>query len=218
MTDEGVLLAAVALAVADSEREQGGLLRSIVCTAQAIFAASASSILILDRDTDELVLEAVARENEQSLVGHRFPASAGIAGWVAAAGEPLVVDDLTTSTLFARDVAEATGYVPSALMAAPITHEEEVLGVLEVMDYATPGGTPLQAAELLSLFAAQAAAALVVVRRAESARQLLECPGSEYADVMPVLETLLRLGHRERAAGRSLLRSVGDLLGTAAEP
>jgi GAF domain-containing protein len=214
MTGDAATLTAVAMAVLDSEAEHAALLRSIVRTTQAIFGATASSISLLDRERGELVLEAVARDGEERLVGHRFPASAGIAGWVVAAGEAMVVDDLSGSTLFARDVAEATGYVPAALMAAPVIHDEEVLGVLEVMDYARPTTTALGAADLLWLFAGQAAVALAVVRRARAARRLLlDDVDGDHADVLAAVETLLRLDHRQRAAGLSLLGSVGDLLG-----
>jgi GAF domain-containing protein len=212
MTDHSAALTALSLAVLDSEAEHAALLRSIVRTAQAIFGATASSILMLDRDTGELVLEAVAREGEEWLVGHRFPASAGIAGWVVTAAEPVVVDDLSASTMFARDVAEGTGYVPSAMMAAPVIYGGEVLGVLEVMDYAPTADGALDAARLLELFADQAAVALTVVLRARSARRILVDGTQEYAGVLPVVEGLLRLEPDQRAAGIGLLGSVAEML------
>lgn len=95
------------------------LLQSVVDTARAIFGAQASSILLLETEKDELVFEAVSGQGQDFLVGRRFPAGRGIAGWVAASGEPMVVDDLHDSTSFDRDIARSTGYVPDALMAAP---------------------------------------------------------------------------------------------------
>ena len=77
MADER-LRAAVATGVLASEEEFGRLLRSIVEVARAIFGAKASSIFLLDEETDELVFAAVAGDQEQFLVGRRFPASTGI--------------------------------------------------------------------------------------------------------------------------------------------
>ncbi|KIF07102.1 histidine kinase [Streptomyces sp. RSD-27] len=137
------------------------LLRSVVDTARAIFGAQASSILLLD--ADELVFEAVSGQGQEFLVGRRFPAGRGIAGWVAASGEPMVVDDLHDSASFDRDIAESTGYVPNALMAAPLVRGDRVLGVLEVLDPSPQARSGLPELDLLGLFARQAAVALHVL-------------------------------------------------------
>ncbi|MFJ9560556.1 GAF domain-containing protein [Streptomyces fuscichromogenes] len=139
------------------------LLQSVVATAQAIFGAEASSIFLLDEAADELVFEAVSGQGEEFLVGTRFPAGRGIAGWVATSGEPVIVDDLTRNGSFARDLAESTRYVPDALMAVPLVHGSRVLGVLEVLDPVPQSRSSLGELDLLALFARQAAVALRVV-------------------------------------------------------
>lgn len=139
------------------------LLQSVVDVARAIFAAQASSVFLLDEAANELVFQAVSGQGEKFLVGRRFPATTGIAGWVALSGEPLIVDDLTANPTFARDAAESTRYVPQALMAAPLLHGEHILGVLEVLDPAPQSRSDLGDLDLLALFARQAAVALRVV-------------------------------------------------------
>ncbi|MGE7437879.1 GAF domain-containing protein [Kitasatospora sp. NPDC001175] len=142
---------------------EGELLQSIVDVARAIFAAEASSVFLLDEEADELVFQAVSGRGEESLVGRRFPAGRGIAGWVAASGQPMVVDDLSRNSSFDRSLAESTDYVPSALMAVPLIHGDRVLGVLEVLDPAPRARASLPELDLLALFARQAAAALRIV-------------------------------------------------------
>ncbi|GLX16541.1 MULTISPECIES: GAF domain-containing protein [Streptomyces] len=139
------------------------LLQSVVDTARAIFGAQASSIMLLDAAADELSFEAVSGQGQEFLVGRRFPAGRGIAGWVAASGEPMVVDDLHDSAAFDRDIAESTGYVPDALMAAPLVRGDRVLGVLEVLDPSPQARSGLPELDLLGLFARQAAVALHVL-------------------------------------------------------
>ncbi|UED85100.1 GAF domain-containing protein [Streptomyces profundus] len=139
------------------------LLQSVVDTACAIFGAQASSILLLDAETEEMIFEAVSGQGEEFLVGSRFPAGRGIAGWVAASGEPMVVDDLRASPSFDRTIAKSTGYVPDALMAAPLIHGEDVLGVLEVLDPSPQARSGLEELDVLALFARQAAVALHVL-------------------------------------------------------
>ncbi|WP_165989985.1 GAF domain-containing protein [Streptomyces sp. YIM 98790] len=143
-----------------AERE---LLQSVVETARAIFDARASSIFLHDTETDELVFQAVSGEGEEHLTGTRFPAGRGVAGYVLASGEAMVLDDLRGPGPFARDLAESTGYVPASLMAAPLAHSEGVIGVLEVLDPGERSRASLPELELLALFARQAAAALRLV-------------------------------------------------------
>ena len=128
------LNAAVAAAALGSEDRFRELLRSVVEVARSIFAAKASSILLLDEEANELVFEAVVGEGEEGLLGQRFPAGTGVAGWVLATRTPLVIEDVARDPRFAKDVAEGTGYVPQGLMAVPLLHDERALGVLEVLD------------------------------------------------------------------------------------
>ena len=113
MTEKSELQAAVAAGVVGSEESHRALLNAIVDVARSIFGARASSILLLDEAADELVFEAVVGEGEDELLGMRFPAGKGIAGWVLATRTPLVIEDVRTDPRFASDVAEGTGYVPS---------------------------------------------------------------------------------------------------------
>ncbi|MGP4110364.1 GAF domain-containing protein [Streptomyces sp. 4N509B] len=140
------------------------LLQSVVAVARAIFGAAASSVFLLDEARRELVFQAVAGEGEDFLVGTRFPADRGIAGWVASSGQAMIADELSNIPTFARDLAESTRYVPSALMAAPLLSEGRVLGVLEVLDPVPQSRSDLADLDLLSLFAHQAALALRVAR------------------------------------------------------
>jgi GAF domain-containing protein len=139
------------------------LLQSVVDVARAIFGAQASSVFLLEEDTHTLIFQAVSGQGEDTLVGRRFPAAEGIAGWVVSSGDALVVDDLLGNSTFARDLAETTHFVPDTIMAAPLVHGDRILGVLEVLDPAPQSRSNLSDLDLLALFARQAAAALRVV-------------------------------------------------------
>jgi GAF domain-containing protein len=206
------LQAAVATGVLASEEEFGKLLRSIVQVARAIFGAKGSSILLLDDASDELVFAAVASDDEQFLVGRRFPASSGIAGWVASSSTPLVLEDVRSDPRFARDVADGTGYVPNGLMAVPLLEEDRVLGVLQVLDRPQRARFSLQEMELLGLFASQAAIALSLLDTARAARASLAGEGRAAA-VARLAGTLERLDDGKRQAADELLENLTALLG-----
>ncbi|MFB8104461.1 MULTISPECIES: GAF domain-containing protein [Streptomyces] len=174
-----------------ADAPRGELLQSVVDVARAIFGAAASSVLLLDEEADELVFQAVSGEGQEFLVGRRFPAGRGIAGWVATSGEPMVVDDLADDPSFDRSLAESTAYVPNSLMAAPLISDARVLGVLEVLDASPQARSSVRELDLLAMFARQAAAALRVITPepvAVSAGRVLD--GAEREDALRLLGSL----------------------------
>jgi GAF domain-containing protein len=208
----GELKAAVAAGVVGSEETFRELLQSVVEVARAIFNAQASSIFLLDEESDELIFEAIAGPGADTLIGQRFPSSTGIAGWVLVTRQPLVIEDVTEDPRFAKDLAETTGYVPKGLMAVPLLHEERSLGVLEVLDRPQRTQFSLVEMDLLGLFANQAAIALDLLRRARHAEAVLSASG-EGADVVARLATTVEaLDEEQRAAGLRLLGAVEEVL------
>jgi GAF domain-containing protein len=205
--------AAVAAGLVGAEEAHTELLQSIVEVARAIFGARASSITLLDEETDELVFRAVAGEGSDRLVGQRFPASAGIAGWVLVSREPVVIEDVSKHERFADDVAAATGFVPQGLMAVPLVREERALGVLEVLDRPQRSVFSLAEMELLGLFANQAAAALDLVERAGRAKRMLERGSGEAAAVARLAAALDALEGDRAEQARALLDALAKLLG-----
>jgi GAF domain-containing protein len=205
------LQAAVAAGVFAAEDGYRSLLRATVEVARAIFHARAASVFLLDEATEELVFEAVAGEGADTLVGQRFPADTGVAGWVLVTRQPLVVEDLTKDTRFSREAAESTGFVPKGLMAVPLLAEDRALGVLEVLDRPQQTKFSLQEMDLLGVFANQAAIALELLQRARRARAALDGEGE--------LKALARFAARlegadedQRKAGIDLLDALGRLL------
>lgn len=212
MRDDGELRAAVASGVVGSTESFQELLGAIVHVARSIFGAKASSILLLDEEAGELVFEAVVGEGEESLLGTRFPADHGIAGWVLATRTPLVIEDVEQDPRHARDVAEGTGYVPKGIMAAPLLTEDAALGVLSVLDRPEQSLFSLQEMELLGLFANQAAIAVDLLQRARHAERILQDEG-DLAVVARLAAAVDALEDDRREAGLRLLRALAGTLG-----
>jgi GAF domain-containing protein len=204
---------AVAAGVLGADGAFRSLLQATVETARAIFRAKAASVFLLDEAADELVFEAVAGEGAATLVGRRFPADTGVAGWVLVTRQPLVVDDLTADTRFSREAAETTGYVPRALMAVPLLDDERAVGVLEVLDRPEGSAFTLAEMDLLGLFANQAAIALTLLQRARRARAAVE-GGGELAAVAALAARLETADEDRRRDGLALLAALERLLRT----
>lgn len=210
MTEGNSYREAVATGMLPSEESNRALLQSIVNVARAIFGAKASSIFLLDTDTDELVFEAVSGEGEGDLVGMRIPSGTGIAGWVLVTGQPIVIDDLQQDPRFARQAAERTGYVPKALMAVPLVNGENTLGVLQVLDRSKGREYALGEIDLLILFASQAAIALDLLQTARRARAVAD-QGEGNEAVVARLAALLERSQGEQA-GLRLLEALEAVL------
>jgi GAF domain-containing protein len=213
VTDPDSLRAAVAAGVLGSGESFRELLAAITEVSRQIFAAKASSILLLDEETQELVFEAVGGYGEEHLLGLRIPAGTGVAGWVLATRTPLVLEDVQRDPRFAKDFAEGTGYVPQGLMAVPLLHEERALGVLEVLDRPQRSRFSLQEMELLGLFASQAAIALDLLQRARQAERVLERGEGELAVVARLAARLDALEGAKRETGLRLLSALEQTIG-----
>jgi GAF domain-containing protein len=140
------------------ERIRGQLLHSIAEVACTLVNGRAASVALLDDDSGDLVFVAAAGENAGEVEGARFPCTAGVAGQVLKAGEPVLIRDLSNEPGFARDIAVAAGYEPDAMAVLPINRAGETIGVIEVLD-------PIPDESLLAplgMLAAHAAVALDV--------------------------------------------------------
>jgi len=168
--------------------------------------------MLYDEEKRELEFTAVSGEGSGSMVGRRVPSGVGIAGWVATARQPIVLEDVGADPRFARDVAEATGYVPKGLMATPLLLGDRLIGVLSVLDRPQQAHFTLSEMELLSSFAVQAALALELVERARAAQRVLETGPGELVDLARLAEALYRLDGKRRDAGMALIAALRELV------
>jgi GAF domain-containing protein len=209
---EDQLKAAVAAGVLASEDAHRRLLQATVEVARGIFSARASSVFLYDEETDELVFEAVAGEGSETLIGQRIPSSTGIAGWVLVTRQPIVLEDVTADPRWGgQEIAERSGYIPKGLMAVPLLHEEDAVGVLNVLDRPQEARFSLEEMDLLGLFANQAAISLDLLRRARRAKAVLEDGDVDAAALTRLASRLDALEGPRRKAGVELLNALETL-------
>jgi signal transduction protein with GAF and PtsI domain len=110
-------------------------LTSSLAAIRALFGAAACSCALVDEDGATMTFAAADGVGAAEIVGVELPVGRGIAGWAVMSGQPIATRDVGTDPRFARDVAEATHYIPTSILAAPIFDGEgEVLGVVSVLD------------------------------------------------------------------------------------
>ncbi|MDX6504181.1 MAG: hypothetical protein QOE29_1306 [Gaiellaceae bacterium] len=94
-----------------------------------IFEADTCAILLLDRETDELVARAAKGIEEEVEAGIRIPLGKGFAGRVAADRRPVVIEDVDHADVL-NPLLRAKGI--KSLLGAPLMSRGRVLGVIHV--------------------------------------------------------------------------------------
>jgi signal transduction protein with GAF and PtsI domain len=147
-----------ALGVAARPASLRSELDSAVAGVRSLFNAAAVSCARVQADGASLTFVASDGVGSDAIVGVELPVSRGIAGWVVMSGQPIVTSEVSRDARFARDVAEATDYIPETIIAAPmVDHDGETIGVIEVLDPQSVGAHTGRDLDTLSLVATQIA-------------------------------------------------------------
>ena len=92
------------------------------------------SLLMLDEATQELYFEIAIGAGANKLKDVRLKVGEGIAGWVAAKAEPVLVEDVRKDPRFNTKVDELTQIETRSVVCVPIKGREKVLGVIELIN------------------------------------------------------------------------------------
>lgn len=106
-----------------------------------------------DRHRNSLTFIATFGDQADRLVGQTVAADQGVGGHVYITGKSYRTVDLQEDEFFDRDFADAHDYRPSSLVAIPIRIEQEVCGVLELINRRGAGEYSQQDINLLEIFA-----------------------------------------------------------------
>ncbi len=140
-------------------------LDTILQMALKLLNAPDGSLALMDDDTYELVFVLAHGDLGDDLVGHRFPAGQGIAGWVVENKEVALVRDVRRDSRFYSGVDDQFKFRTQSIAAAPLVGDGRVLGVIEVLNQ--PGDTPFTRSNvsLLKLLCHFAGEALANIER-----------------------------------------------------
>ncbi|WP_108664679.1 GAF domain-containing protein [Euzebya rosea] len=137
------------------------------------------------------------------VVGEPISAGEGVAGYVAASGQPLVLSAESADPRLGEGTASLLGHNPSSVLAVPVDGDSRIVGVLELID-PDDGLFDVADTEQAMLHAAVASAALTddrlgaladVPEPAELAaelRRLADADPGRYATVATIIEALVR--------------------------
>jgi signal transduction histidine kinase/GAF domain-containing protein len=123
------------------------------------------SVALLDADTGDLVTWAALGAGPDGPRHTRFRPNEGIAGWVAAHLEPVIVHDAAFDSRF----KPLGGAQIRSLLCVPLIDVDQLLGTLTATS-PEPGAFDTRRQQLLQIFADQAVLAISKTRQAEAAK------------------------------------------------
>lgn len=164
----GALTFAAAAGAIASPVTHSRLLEMIVETVVHVIPSRSAALFLIDEEAEELVFEVALGPEAAEVRKFRVPLGHGIAGLVAVSGQPMAVSDAGSDQRQAADIARSVGYTPGTVLCMPLFYDEEVIGVLELLD--RQGEPSYSAADMatLGLFANQAAVAIEQSRNQQS--------------------------------------------------
>ena len=138
--------------------DENRLLTRIMEAAREIMNSEASSLMLLDKATDELVIQIPTGPVQEEVAGIRIPRGQGFAGWVAEHDAPLLVEEATTDPRHYQQVDQDSGFETKSLICVPMRGPNgEIMGVLEAMNPRDEAPYTQADIDLLSVLADQAA-------------------------------------------------------------
>jgi len=132
----------------------------IMIHANRVTNSAASTLMLLDEETGDLVFSVPTGPKEDKLVDIRIPKGEGIAGWVAENEQPLLVADVREDPRFYAKIDEKVGFQTQSILCVPLKAKTKLIGVLEVINKQNGGNFNKEDELLLSMFGYQAAAAI----------------------------------------------------------
>ena len=115
--------------VQDSEHLPG----LIVDTAARMMQARASSLLLVDEDSQTLKFEITTGPKRHEVKKHEVKIGQGIAGHVAKTGEPLLVKDVTKDKRWYKSISDDIEFKTQSIACSPLKIDTDIIGVLQII-------------------------------------------------------------------------------------
>ena len=147
----------------NARRSLDEVLHAVMVSANRVFRAEGSSVVLLEPERQELVFRAATGEKSELLRDVRLPYGKGIVGWVIAHDEALVIPDVSQDPRFYSQVDERTKFRTQSVICVPMRIKGRVVGALELVN---PDRQLLHDEFIVSVVEAYASLAAVAIENA----------------------------------------------------
>jgi len=125
-----------------------------------VMQVEASSLAFIDNETGELVFHITQGEKADTVKPIRMKQGEGIIGWVAQAGKPIIVNDVTKDKRFYKKVDVKSGFKTRSILCVPLATTKRIWGAIEVLNKLDGGDFNDHDLVLCEAIACQAAIAI----------------------------------------------------------
>ena len=101
---------------------------------RVILHVEASSLLLLDENSDLLEFKKILSGNQEQMAEFKLKLGEGIAGHVVRDGKPLLVLDTQNDPRFCPRIDEAIGFVTRSALCVPLKVKDKIIGAIEVIN------------------------------------------------------------------------------------
>ena len=119
-------------ALASSTFDINQVLKYTMDMIRAVMSVEAGAVLLMREDGLEFTV--ALNIDIKTLQGIRIKVGQGVAGYVVARGNAVIVNDINKSSLFYPDVDEIAGFHMKAILCVPMISQGRVMGVIEVFN------------------------------------------------------------------------------------
>jgi diguanylate cyclase (GGDEF)-like protein len=99
-----------------------------------IFSPISWSLLLVDKETDELYFKLTTGPNAEKLQDVRMPKNEGVAGWIVENGQSVLIDDVSKDPRHSTRMDDLSGFKTKSLIGVPLKVDSEVIGVIELIN------------------------------------------------------------------------------------
>ena len=117
-----------------SSLELEEILSAIMNKMAQFFGPERWSMLMVDESANQLFYVIAVGENAESLRGLRVPLGEGVAGWVAATGNPLIVPDVRLDHHWSAFAAKHPDLNIQSIACVPVRSGDKTLGVIQLLN------------------------------------------------------------------------------------
>jgi putative nucleotidyltransferase with HDIG domain len=196
-------------AIINSSLDIAEIRKRAIEPATELVNAEASSLLFIDEETGELYFDVAIGEKGEKVKTIRLKKGEGIAGWVAAHHQSLIINDVQSDSRFFKGADEKSGFVTKNMLCVPVKTKQKPVGVLQAINKKDTAFNN-EDLDILTALSNQVAVAI------ENARLYDELRETFYATVHALAETIEKRdpytgGHTKRVMNYSL--AIGRMMG-----
>lgn len=131
---ENLIELQTSVATLTSETNVFDLVNEILLKSIEAVDSENGSLLLLDKDKDELVFVEVLGAAREKLLNYRISSVSGIVGWCIKNKKPRLVENVKVDPLFNKSIDQFTGMKTKSIICVPLLDGENCLGAIEVVN------------------------------------------------------------------------------------